>query len=268
MDRADGTPNWPTDHRAAVCITIDVDGPYGERNYRDPSDSYWLSQTDYEATGLQRMLDILADFDLQASVFWVGRAAEDLPQLIQDTVAGGHELGLHTWEHRYLNRMSDSEQLDDYLRTRETIERVSGVTPLGHKSAGWRFDESTHRIAQEIGIEWIVDLPNGDLPSFVSHTEARPPLVNLPPSFLLSDYHWYVDNVASPNQVANAWQDDLDMLREDGGMMTLTLHPFVTGRPGPMRGFARFLDYAVSLGDIWIAPAGQVARWWRERAEG
>jgi hypothetical protein len=34
-----------------------------------------------------------------------------------------------------------------------------------------------------------------------------------------------------------------------------------------MRGVARFLDYAVSLGDIWIAPANQIARWWRERAD-
>jgi peptidoglycan/xylan/chitin deacetylase (PgdA/CDA1 family) len=266
MDRANGASIWPADHRAALCITVDIDGPYGERNYRDPSDSHWISQTEYEATGLRRMLRIMADFDVQGSFCWVGRSAEDMPELVQDTVADGHDLALHSWEHRYLNRMSDEEQLDDFLRTREALERISGVTPMGFKSAGWRFDDSTHRIAQEIGLDWIVDLPNGDLPSFVSHTDARPPLVNLSPSFLWSDYHWYVDNIASPNQVANAWQDDLDMLREDGGLMTLTLHPFVSGRPGPMRGFARFLDYAVSLGDIWIAPASHIAQWWRNRS--
>jgi peptidoglycan/xylan/chitin deacetylase (PgdA/CDA1 family) len=259
-------PGWPGAQRAAMCISIDIDGSFAERNYRDASDSYWISQPEYERTGLRRLLNLLADFDLQASFCWVGRCAEEMPDLVQDVVAGGHELALHGWDHRYLNRMEADEQLDDFLRTRETIERVAGVTPVGHKSPGWRFDETTHRIAQEIGLEWIMDIPRGDLPSFVSETSVKPSLVNLPPSFLWADYHWYVDNVASPNHVAGAWQEDLDQLRDEGGLMTLTLHPWVSGRPGPLRGVARFLDYAVSLGDIWIAPAGQIARWWRERA--
>ena len=109
-----------------------------------------------------------------------------------------------------------------------------------------------------------MDVPRGDLPSFIRPDENRPALVNLPPSWLWDDYNWYVDQTTSPNQVANAWQDDLDMLREEGGLMSLTLHPFVTGRPGPMRGLARFLDYAVSLGDIWIARADLIATWWRD----
>ena len=111
-----------------------------------------------------------------------------------------------------------------------------------------------------------MDIPRGDLPSFVQPDRERRPLVNLPRSWLWDDYTWYVDRIASPNQVANAWQDDLDQLREEGGLMSLTMHPFVSGHPGPMRGVARFLDYAISLGDIWIAPANQIARWWRERA--
>lgn len=261
-------PLWPARHRAALCLTFDVDGPYGERNYRDPSDTYWLSQTAYESTGVERLRRLLADFDIRATWCWVGQQAVDDPELLQRVTHDGHEIALHTWDHRYLLRLSEDEQREDFLRTREAIERIIGSAPTGHKTGGWRFNDATHRIAQELGLDWVMDVPSGDLPSFIQVDPAMPQLVNLPPSWLWDDYNWYVDRIASPNQVANAWQDDLDQLREDGGLMSLTMHPFVSGRPGPARGLARFLDYAVTLGDIWIAPAHQIARWWRERAAG
>jgi peptidoglycan/xylan/chitin deacetylase (PgdA/CDA1 family) len=266
MDRSSTTPLWPSAHRAALCLTFDVDGPYGERNYRDPADTYWISQTEYEPAGVNRALRVLADFDVTATFCWVGQQAIDRPDLIQRAAAAGHEIALHTWDHRYMHQMTDDEQRDDFLRTREAIERTTGAIPVGHKTGGWRYNDATHRIAQEIGLDWIMDIPNGDVPSFVQPDISRSPLINLPPSWLWDDYTWYVDRIASPNQVANAWQDDLDQLREEGGLMSLTMHPFVSGHPGPMRGVARFLDYAVSLGDIWIAPANQISRWWRERA--
>jgi len=259
-------PSWPANHRAALCITFDVDGPYGERNYRDPADTYWLSQTEYDATGVARALKVLADFDVQATFCWVGQQAVDDPDTLQRAVADGHEIALHTWDHRYLHTMTHLEQRDDFLRTREALERIIGYAPVGHKTGGWRYNADTHLIAQEIGLEWVMDIPRGDAPTLLRPDATLSPLVNLPPSWLWDDYHWYVDNVASPNQVANAWQDDLDQLREDGGLMSLTLHPFVSGRPGPMRGLARFIDHAVSLGDIWIAPANHIATWTRERA--
>ena len=56
------------------------------------------------------------------------------------------------------------------------------------------------------------------------------------------------------------------MLRTEGKLMCLTLHPFVSGRPGPSRALARLLDYAIDAGDVWIARADHFARWWLERS--
>ena len=49
-------------------------------------------------------------------------------------------------------------------------------------------------------------------------------------------------------------------------MMNLTLHPFVSGRPGPSRTLGWLLDYAIDLGDVWIDRADRMARWWLEQA--
>ena len=69
-----------------------------------------------------------------------------------------------------------------------------------------------------------------------------------------------------PRQAFETWRDDLDVLRDEGGLMCLTLHPFVSGRPGPSRTLAWLLDYAIDLGDVWIARADAIANWWLRRS--
>ena len=46
---------WPPGYRCALSVTIDVDGRYGEGNFR-PDDMYWLSQTAYDPRGTERLL--------------------------------------------------------------------------------------------------------------------------------------------------------------------------------------------------------------------
>ena len=256
---------WPAGHRAALCLTFDVDGPYGEANYRALDDQYWRSQTAYEPTGTARILDLLADADIPATFCWVGRAAEDHPALVQRAVAEGHEIALHTWDHRYYNRMTADEQRADLRRTFDVLHAISGTAPTGHKTAGWRYDDQTWRLVQDLGLTWVMDEPVGDLPTVIRPDPAGPPLIQLPPSAWFDDYTYFVDRILPPQQVFETWREDLDVLRAEGGVMGLTLHPFVSGRPGPSRAIVRLIDHAVDAGDIWIANADQIARWWLER---
>jgi len=259
-------PSWPAGYRAALCLTFDVDGSYGEGNYRKPDETYWLSQTAYDSTGLRRLLGILSDTGVAATFCWVGRVAEDEPDLVKRAVADGHEIALHSWDHRYYNQMSDSEQHFDMERTLETLERVAGERPVGHKTAGWRFNEATHAIAQELGLTWVMDVPGSDLPYFLRPRDDLDPIVQLSPSWTWDDYNFFVDRTLTSDQAFTCWRDDLDVLRDEGGLMSLTCHPFVSGRPGFSRAVERLIDYAIDLGDVWIARADHIARWWLERA--
>ena len=254
---------WPADHRGALCVSIDVDGLYGELNYQPPTNWYDISQAEYDAAGVDRLLHLLADIDVTGTFCWVGRAAEDEPDLVRRAVAEGHELALHSWDHRGYRSMSLDEQRDDLLRSAATLIDVSGQVPVGHKTASWNYDDTTHALAQETGLEWVMDRPLGDLPSLLLPDPSLPPLVNLPPAKHYDDYFYFVDKTVTPQATFEFWREDLDVLRAEGGLMCLTLHPFVSGRPGPSRALARLLDYAVDLGDIWIARADEIARWWR-----
>jgi peptidoglycan/xylan/chitin deacetylase (PgdA/CDA1 family) len=259
---------WPGDYRCALCVSIDVDGWYGEASYRPADDMYWLSQTAYDPKGTERLLQVLADRGVRGTFCWVGRAAEDHPMHVRAAVAAGHEIALHSWDHSPYNRMTAEEQRADMERTRETLTRLSGTTIVGHKSASWNYDEATHRIAQELGLLWVMDEPGGDLPYLVQPDPGRPPFVQLPPSLWFDDYALFVDHVVTPRHGYEMWRENLDVLRDEGGLMCLTLHPFVSGRPGPSRTLAWLLDCATDLGDVWIERADTMARWWLERAGG
>ncbi len=257
---------WPAGHRSALVVTLDVDGPYGEINHHGPDDSFWWSQAEYDLnTGIWRLLDLLRDREVAASFCWVGRCMEDRPDAVERAEEDGHDHAIHSWDHRHYAGMSYEEQLDDAGKTANMLESIAGRRPTGHKSPGWSFNNETRRVVQALGLSWQMDYARSDLPWIERPEESGSPLVQLPPSRFYDDYTYFVDATVNPRNAAEFWRDDLDVLRAEGKLMCLTLHPWVSGRPGPSTALANLLDYAISLGDIWIARADHVARWWLER---
>ncbi len=64
-----------------------------------------------------RLLDILAQHDVRASFFMVGRLAEKHPDLVARIVAEGHMVGNHSWNHQQFARMPLRDQLGEIERT-------------------------------------------------------------------------------------------------------------------------------------------------------
>lgn len=259
-------PVWPASHRAALIVSIDVDGEYGVIAHHGADDWYWRAQARYDLeAGVWRLLEILADYDVKGTFCWVGRAAEDRPDAVLAAHRAGHEIAAHGWDHRTYASMTRDEQREDLIRTRDLLASLTGTTPVGHKSPFWRFNEHTVPLLQELGFRWNMDIAVGDLPVAMRPHPELAPVIQLPPSRLWDDYSFFVDWVMPPRHAFELWRDDLDVLRAEGKLMCLTLHPWVGGRPGPSRALTQFLDYAIALGDVWIARADHIALWWQER---
>jgi peptidoglycan/xylan/chitin deacetylase (PgdA/CDA1 family) len=263
-----GPSLWPAGHRSALVVSIDVDGPYGEMNHHGPDDSYWRSQAEYDLTaGIWRLLDLLRDREVPATFCWVGRCVEDRPDAVERAASDGHDHAIHSWDHRYYTPMSFDEQMDDASRTIAALERVTGKRPSGHKSPGWRFNDQTTKVVQELELSWQMDKAHADVPWLEWPDPDGAPIVQLPPSRFYDDYTYFVDWTVNPRNAAEFWRDDLDVLRAEGKLMCLTLHPWVSGRPGPSTAISNLLDYAIGLGDVWLAHADHVAAWWLAREQ-
>jgi polysaccharide deacetylase family protein (PEP-CTERM system associated) len=83
-----------------------------------------------------RTLDMLDRFDIKATFFVIGWIAERQPELIKEVVRRGHEVASRgLYRHRRERPMTPAEFRDDVRRTRETLEKVCGKSPLGHRAA-------------------------------------------------------------------------------------------------------------------------------------
>lgn len=76
-----------------------------------------------------RLLDMLRARNIKATFYVIGGNVDRYPQITRRTVAEGHEIGNHTYTHRKLTTLSDSEVRREMSRTRDAIARASGVQP-------------------------------------------------------------------------------------------------------------------------------------------
>src|SRR3954451_6188313 len=87
-----------------------------------------------------RILDVLAELDVRATFFCVGKNAERHPGLLRRLRAEGHAIGSHSYSHPHPQQTAPATLARDYRRGRQVIEDVlsEGVTlfrpPHGHLS--------------------------------------------------------------------------------------------------------------------------------------
>ena len=153
---------------------------------------YWDGFADRLSVGTERLLALLADADVRATFFVLGRAAESAPALLRQIRDAGHEIGTHGYSHRFVYNLG-AEQFRRELRlSMSIIEDVLGTRcVLGHrapffsivKGTEWAFD-----VMREEGLQYdssVFPVQNyrygiPDAPRWPY--EACPGLVEFPPS--------------------------------------------------------------------------------------
>jgi peptidoglycan/xylan/chitin deacetylase (PgdA/CDA1 family) len=86
------------------------------------------------------LLDILAEYNAQATHFLVGRHAEQHPDLVRALVDEGHRVGNHTYSHPDPWTTPQEEMSDELERTTHILQDLAGPVralrpPYGHPTA-------------------------------------------------------------------------------------------------------------------------------------
>lgn len=76
-----------------------------------------------------RLLDMLKARNIKATFYVIGGNVDRYPQIVRRIVAEGHEIGNHTYTHRKLTSLSDSEVRSEMSKTQDAIVRAAGVKP-------------------------------------------------------------------------------------------------------------------------------------------
>ncbi len=77
----------------------------------------------------ERLLDGLAERDVKATFFLLGKCAEAHPEIVRRIAEEGHLIGNHTYSHLKLTTGNEAEFLEEINRTGEIIKEITGLTP-------------------------------------------------------------------------------------------------------------------------------------------
>ena len=118
-------------------ITIDVE---------DWPQSTWdrnLPITDRAVVNTRRVLRLLREAEIPATLFVLGKLAERFPSVVKEIHADGHEVACHGYGHVEIAQQSPSEFLSDICRAKDLLEQIIGVKVKGYRAPDFSIVRNT-----------------------------------------------------------------------------------------------------------------------------
>jgi peptidoglycan-N-acetylglucosamine deacetylase len=260
---------WLEESAALAILSFDVDAesPILVEGRRHAANPMVMSHQAYgPLVAVPRLLDLLADYSLPASFFVPGYTADHYPEAVERIAGAGHEIGHHGYSHHSPLHLDEKGERADLERGLEALVRL-GVRPTGYRAPSWEASSRTFALLAEYGFEYDSTLMDDDRP-YLLETEAGT-IVELPPHWSLDDWNQYMylpdprsgpGTVHSPVRAVELWQAELDGMRRHGCLFVLTMHPFLSGRPGRVEALRQLIEHALECGDVEFVSGSEAAR--------
>ena len=266
---------WPHGHSAAVVITVAFEAELAilavAPDATDRAKS--LSVGTYGATrGVPRLLAELARRGTPSTWFVPSALLERYPEQARAIRDAGHELANCGVVLEDFGAMDTAAQLAMVRRAQEAFQHSLGVLPTGFRVGRGEMSPGLPAALEAEGFAWTSSLRGDDRPHFHAAPAGR--LVEIPQHHQLDDLAYFAFNLDPPipvgspriaptGDVLDNRITEFDAYHAEGLCFVLTLHPELIATPGRIGMLARFLDH-VHNQDVWLATAGEVARFWGE----
>jgi peptidoglycan/xylan/chitin deacetylase (PgdA/CDA1 family) len=116
-----------------VCLSYDFDAmSVWIANFRTESPNA-LSRGEFGQVGAQRLLDLLAEYDIKSTWFVPGHTIEAFPAECRRLVDEGHEVGHHGYCHENPARLELEKEQAILARGIALIKNLTGHAPQGYR---------------------------------------------------------------------------------------------------------------------------------------
>lgn len=235
-----------------------------------PGERHMNMESIYEygsRAGFWRLHRLFTSRNLPVTVFGVASALEKNLDAVSAMKQADWEIASHglKWiEYKGFSKSEEKAHMDEAIRIHE---KVTGARPLGWYTG--RSSVNTLDIVMENGgFLYSSDSYADDLPYWV-HGPNGPHLI-LPYTLDANDMRFATaQGFNSGTQFFDYLKDSLDILLQEGRaghgkMLSIGLHCRLVGRPGRAAALAKFLDYASSIDDVWVARRIDIAEHWHK----
>ena len=264
---------WKDGARCAFAISFDSDHETNE--LRDGGRSIGkLCWGEYGTrVGVPRILAVLEKYAVPATFYVPAVSAMIYPDEQRRIIAEGHEIGIHGWIHELNSVLPYEAERDLMLRSADTLEKVSGVRPVGLRTPSWDFSWNTLAIEQEMGLLYDSSLMS-DEDCYELLLDGQPcGVIELPVEWVRDDAVYFMMNRFSalrpytpPTDVLDIFRREFEAAYEDGGLFQLTMHPHVIGYRSRIWIIEELIRLAQSRPGVWFATHAEVAHWAKDHA--
>lgn len=264
---------WKNGARCAVALSFDVDHETNE--LRDGGKSVGrLSWGQYgNRVGVPKILDLLKRHDIPASFFVPAVTALLYPDEQRRIVGEGHEIGLHGWIHEVNTAVPPANERELHLRSADTLEKVTGVRPVGMRTPSWDFSEVTLAVERELGLLYDSSLFADDDPYEIVEKGEPTGIVELPVEWIRDDAPYLSMNrfqalrpYTSPEAVFDIFRREFEGAYAEGGLFLLTMHPHVITYRSRFWILEELVGLAKAKGDCWFASHAEIAAYVKTEA--
>ncbi len=259
---------WKDGARVAVALSFDSDHESTTLRWGDGSPGK-LSQGQYGArAAIPRIRKLLARYDIRASFFVPAVVARLHPDEQRGLADEGHEIGIHGWIHELNSELSQADERDLQMRAADTLERISGVRPVGMRTPSWDFSPHTLAISREMGLVYDSSLMADDEPYELLEDGEPTGMVELPVEWIRDDAVYFnMDRFSAlrpytpPSSVLEIFKSEFDGAYEESGLYLLTMHPHISGHRSRVAMLEELIRYIRGHDDVWFATHEEVARY-------
>ena len=276
---------WPGGKKLAVVITMnceywdltkDTSEPYYAGGPPMLPDSLPGNVADYpnftwreygQRVGVWRMFRLFEEMGVPFSVTINAKTALERPEIVEYANARGWEIVAHNYEQgELLTRHTFDIEKERALidATLAVYEKVVGRKARGWLSSSLRSTPNTPDILAERGLQFFCDYMNDEQP-YLIHTPSGP-IVNVPYTIEINDFTFFHRRAMSTWDAARMLKDQFDELyregAESGRIMSVGLHPHVSGHPHRMPCFREFLAHAKQHPDVWWTTREEISSWY------
>ena len=273
------------EEKISVCLTFDFDAiSLWLGGFRATSLSA-ISRGEFGRVGAERLLTLLREANIRSTWFIPGHSAETYPHIVEQLVAGGHEIGNHGYLHSRPKSPEDEAAILD--RGNDVLTRMTGRRPLGYRSPGAGLSYNMVELLRDRGFAYDSSLMGDDFSPYYlrigdvasndgPYVFGKPiDVVEIPFTWGLDDFpaFEYVTSrvgiqpgLSSPSAVYEIWAGDFDYLydRIGEGVYTLTMHPQVIGRGHRLLMLERLIRHIQSHRGVEFKTMLEVATAWKK----
>jgi peptidoglycan/xylan/chitin deacetylase (PgdA/CDA1 family) len=213
--------------------------------------------------GFWRLFEGVQARKITPSLATNGSVCEAYPRIVEAAHAEGWELMGHGWLQGPMHALED--QRVSIRRTIGALRTVSGRQPRGWESPGLTETQDTVDLLAEEGIEYVADWVLDDLPCEIRTTTK--PILSVPYTVEINDVAIMAVAQHSSDELLKRGIRQFDRLYAECAksprIMSISVHPYLTGVPHRIGYFEELLDYIASKDGVRFWTGEQITDWYR-----